>query len=914
MTAIFRDSARDAFGDDWWFVAPSGDAAWIDPARMPTNARSVQLPHAWNEQGWSYEPARVLEPRGTGWYFKVLPASAETSVTFEGIAAASEIFLNGRKIAEHIGAHLVFDVSLKDARGDGADVLAIKVTDKPSVPLLSCADDEFSASPRYKRWAFPMGSSLAAGGIWRDVWLYRTEERCIDVPRIENSATSIRIVAASRMPHADVRLRYDLFDPSGTRVAGRQANAAEWVELQPDDIQLWWPLEPKVYRLESTAMLDGRAIQTISQPVTFFEIGIRDSEFYVNHRPYFLRGQNGFPHCNVMHDAEYIRRYVSRICDQGVEISRFHTEPPSHAWLDECDRQGIMVIFEMAAHGSMGCYAFGHPAFQKAYTEELRSLVEEYRRHPSIVMWCLGNELIVDCERRLGLGNALFDILDGWVQQVRSLDSRPVIANSGGDAAELVAKTVGDVDDIHQYGGWYTETLCDLRNHEKFIRKNDCLFSPTICTESVAAYTDNAGRFFLNHKDARQEKVVRQRMGRLDAVTPERSMAMQAFILKEYAEAMWRMRRDDTTLAGYIPFGQYTWFFDPFDAGPHGLGDKPVWQTYRRVLSPVHVQLECWDRHVCAGATVIGRLILNHEDRRLPRHAECVVTIASAGTMLFRQTMSVSYHSRMCADIELDTRQFPVGRHRLDITVHCHGRCVSENDRDIVVYPRVEVKCEKPVWVYDPLKWIAPSVGGCREILRIDKDFLADSGGVLIIGPHAMDAQTQRHSALIRQWCDRGNACLVMEQLPSLYTRNMLESGIGVKRCRQPYWSRWATNMVRHADRADICRDGHAVFSQLDEEDLAWWNGDTFLAHAYFHVDGSAAACTVLSGVGQGLADDELMPVEHPACEPQYDPLMIESRCGAGRVVFSNLLMGTKLDSEPVARMLLANILTYLQT
>jgi len=45
---------------------------------------------------------------------------------------------------------------------------------------------------------------------------------------------------------------------------------------------------------------------------------------------------------------------------------------------------------------------------------------------------------------------------------VRRLDSRPVIANSGGDAAELVQKTVGDVDDIHQYGGWYTETLADL--------------------------------------------------------------------------------------------------------------------------------------------------------------------------------------------------------------------------------------------------------------------------------------------------------------------------------------------------------------------------------------------------------------------------------------------------------------------
>ena len=77
---------------------------------------------------------------------------------------------------------------------------------------------------------------------------------------------------------------------------------------------------------------------------------------------------------------------------QGVEISRFHTEPPAHEWLDECDRQGIMVILEMPLHGSFGCYSYGSHEFCENALSETLNIVKEYRRHPSIVLWSMGNE------------------------------------------------------------------------------------------------------------------------------------------------------------------------------------------------------------------------------------------------------------------------------------------------------------------------------------------------------------------------------------------------------------------------------------------------------------------------------------------------------------------------------------------
>jgi hypothetical protein len=910
---MFKDTASELFNDNWLLITPSMNMSEIDPGAIPQGGLTVQLPHAWNAMGWNYEICPPGEPAGVGWYFKILPARKNISLKFEGIAAASEVFLNGCRIEENLGAHRVFEVSLDKIRGDGTDLLAIKVTDKPSVPLLPEADDSFSLSPRYKRWALPLGSSLAAGGIWRNVWLYRNDGPRMQTPVVESHLSSLRIHTKMAAAAGETTLRYELYDPNGNRVIQKEARPNETVELRPETIDLWWPLGPKLYRLETTLMKNGKTIQTITQATAFFEICLRNSEIYVNGRPYFLRGQNGFPHCNVPHDRKYIQRYVSRVCEQGVEISRFHTEPPSHAWLDECDRQGVMVIFEMALHGSMGCYPLGHPQFQKTYVEELRSLVKEYRRHPSIVMWCLGNEIIVDSERRLGLGKDFFDIVDTWVHEVRQLDSRPVIANSGGDAAELVQKTVGDVDDIHQYGGWYTETLRDLHNYEKYIRKNDFLFSPTICTESVAAYTDNDGKFFIQHGDVRQQKVVRQRWGDPSKITPTDCMALQAFILKEYAEAFWRMRRDDTTIGGYIPFGQYTWFFDPFDKGPNGLREKPIWQTYRKVLSPVHVQLECWNRHLFQGQKMAGRLLLNHEDRKLPETAEFTIIIASSQHEFYRRTETVNYHSRFYSEVEFDVSKYEPGSHRLMIRVFHNGRCIAENNRDIKIYPTGYFTSDRTIWIYDPAQKLA-SLASDLQNVQLLSDFTTmkyvKSKGLLIIGPYAMDRQVELFTPVIRVWCAKGNSCLVMEQLPGEQTKNMLQTGIGVKRSTQPHWSRWAANMVRHADRADICDISHAVFAGITQEDLSWWNDDTFLAHAYLRIDSTVSKFKILSGIGHGLADDELMPVKHNDQEQSYNPLIIECPCGRGTILFSNLLIGTKLTSEPIAQILLANIVS----
>ena len=912
MQELFFDSTMESFNAGWRFLPP-GTGETGTPDRIPDRAEPVTLPHAWNSEGWSYEPVPKDAPAGTGWYYQRLSSGdAVSALKFEGVAAECEVFLDGEPLVHNLGAYKPFEVELGGVSG----LLAVKVTDKPDVKLLpEGCDPEFAASPRFVRWALPMGSSIQAGGIWRNVWAVRRGDVFLRTPELRAGSGSVAVLPEVVGPAAGFRLKCVL-SRNGEQVAEAEAPAdSRSLTLSVPDFREWLPLHPELYSLE-TSLLDSRgaAVQTVRQPAAFFDLCIRDSGFYLNGRPYFLRGQNGFPHCNVPHDREYIARYVAAVRKQGVEVSRFHTEPPPHAWLDECDRQGIMVIFEMALHGSFGCYPFGSAEFRRTALDEIKGVIREYRRHPSIAFWSLGNEMIVACERDRGLGKPLFDVLESWIAELRPLDPRPVIANSGSDAANLLPKSVGDVDDVHQYGGWYVENVRDLRHFGEFTRKDDMLFQPCISTESVAAYTNDAGEFFIKHSDIRQKKMVEMRLGRTTDFSA-RAQKYQAFLLKEYAEALWRLRRSDSSFSGYIPFGQYTWFSRPFDKGPDGIRPKMIWDTFHKVMGPVHVQLECWNRDLTRGGSLSGEIHLLHEDISLPDPAEFTLSLSCGGKLLEERTVTVAYHDR--ADFPATVGPFDAtGGHALKLEVRCGGRTVACNDLEFRVYPRVESAVPgKTLAVYDPTHRLdaalegvpAEKLSGIEAVLALPPDRT-----LLVVGPHALDRDTEANADRLRGWLSDGGRAVVLEQNPGAFSEDVFHSGVGFVKKNQPYWSRWATNLVKHADRADLLHPEHPVFAGLAEDDLRWWNGDTFLAHAYLNVLTVGSNDRILSRIGNGLADDELMPVAYDYVEPGYSTLLMERKIGKGALLLSSLLIGEKAAADPVAAKLLMNcISTY---
>lgn len=894
MDELFFDSTMELFDNNWSFTAPG--AAQSIP---------VTLPHSWNAQGWSYDGTEFTEPVGTGIYRKTLHGIVKGDfLKFEGVALFSRILIDGEEVMINLGAHRAFEIPLNSAK-EGSE-LVVEVTDKPSTPLLpeNC-DAVFTTSPRYKRWPAAFGSSLKAGGIWRHVYLVNRNNTCIKMPAVIPVQTRFEGTFEFHGNPENHTVKLTLSDGVETVENIVDASSGKFV-IAPKNPVFSWPLQPHIYTLVTELCApDGSVVQTLRQPLWLMTFEIRDSEFRMNGKPYFLRGQNGFSHCNIPYDREYILQYVSAYRGQGVEISRFHTEPPSHEWLDECDRQGVMVILEMPLHGSLGCYSYGSEQFRKTELAEILSIVKEYRRHPSIQIWSMGNELIVDCERDLGLGKPLFDILEKWIAEVRKLSAQPIISNSGGDAANLIHKTIGDIDDIHQYGGWYTETLYDLRHFADCTLKNDMLFQPVICTESIAAYTNENGEFYLKGSDIRQMKVVHMRIGKITDL-PKQAQEYQAFMLKEYAEGLWRRRRSDSNFSGYIPFGQYTWFFNPFQKGSDGLKPKMIWNTFREVLGPVHIQLECFDRHIFAGKNLCGTLRLYHENVHLPEKCDFTIQVKNKEEVLFSAHAEVHYHES--TEIPVELGPIPEGTHQLVLEAFADGKQAAKNRIAIRGYAVQKKNPARKLVIFDPKKNLpdfGTNIGDPAEIVNFEPGETA-----FLIGAHSLCRLTQSAQEIVHKWMKQGGFVILLEQNPGVYSHNVFGTGIGFVRMCQPQWSRWAMNLVKHTDRVDICIPSDPLFGGLTEEDMRWWNGDTFLAHDYVALDTLKEDDQILSRIGNGLEADELMPVEYEYRDSGYSLTAVKRKIGRGAIFCTSLLIGTKLGYEPVADILLNNLLS----
>ena len=395
----------------------------------------------------------------------------------------------------------------------------------------------------------------------------------------------------------------------------------------------------------------------------------------------------------------------------------------------------------------------------------------------------------------------------------------------------------------------------------------------------------------------RQRKIIAMRFGKITDLA-EQSRNYQAFMLKEYSEAMWRLRRPDSSFSGYIPFGQYTWFFDPFDQDK--IRPKHIWNTYKKVMSPVHVQFECFSRHILWGECIQGVLGLWNEDVHL-KTDNFTVNICIEGRRIDSRTYHVEYHKAQKEQIEIG----PLEKSgRIIFEVFAEDKKIAYNDIEITVYERAEYKAGTETFIYDPENITAVNGQRINSLSELN-----DECKLLLVGPYAIDRNTVRESERVLNWVKEGGKLIVLEQNPSCYTTDMFGTGISSLRVCQPQWSRWAMNLVKHADRTDICCE-HRMFKGLTERDLNWWNEDTFVADSYLSAE-ITDADTIISQVGNGLASTELMPVEYHYENSGSSITAIERRIGRGSALFTSLLVGSKSKIEPVAATIIRNLLDF---
>lgn len=372
-----------------------------DPEIRETDWRPVRLPHDWaieNAPTPDAMPEQGSYPRGIGWYRKSfrLPGEAgqrKRFLEFEGIGRNASVWVNGFFLGSHPSGYTPFLCDLTDVvpRWQFQEQAEPPDDGRPDIVTVRVDAQE------------PEGWWYEGCGMYRHVWLHVLDRLRFDRYGAWCETPSVTEKRAAVRFHGTVVNDYE--EPRNTAVRlsirdgeGREAAAAVSapLTLAPGDHEvdvdatihrprLWSPEDPYLYRVRAELVRDGATVDTRDLPlgVRWFSFDAAHG-FSLNGLSLKLRGVNchqDFAGVGVALPDRLHEKRVELIKEMGANAFRCAHNPPAPAFLDACDRLGLLVIDE---NRKLDISPEG--------LNDLRLMVRRDRHHPCIFAWCLCNE------------------------------------------------------------------------------------------------------------------------------------------------------------------------------------------------------------------------------------------------------------------------------------------------------------------------------------------------------------------------------------------------------------------------------------------------------------------------------------------------------------------------------------------
>jgi len=427
------------FNEDWIFYRGSqigaekpnfNDSAW----------RKLDLPHDWSiedlpgkdspfDRNAVGQQSTGFTVGGTGWYRKHFLISGKNKgqriiIRFDGIYSNAEIWMNGLSVGKQPYGYSTFEFDISDKVKFGeTNLIAVKVMNEGE----------------NTRW-------YTGSGIYRHVWMDVVAP--VRIGRWGTFITTPEMNADQAKVNIQTKLMNDFDQEVSVKLttiikntAGEEVGRKEVIQqiVKGEEAKITSEIlvkNPELWSLESPALYSAISEVYLNNQLTDrFEnkFGIRTISFdavkgfQLNGKTMKLKGgcvhhDNGPLGAKAYDRAE--ERRVELLKASGYNAIRCAHNPPSPAFLDACDRQGLLVINEAFDMWETGKNAFDyHLFFKEWWKKDLESMILRDRNHPSIIMWSIGNEIPgMDKPEVVNMAKILAD-------HVRSLDStRPVTA------------------------------------------------------------------------------------------------------------------------------------------------------------------------------------------------------------------------------------------------------------------------------------------------------------------------------------------------------------------------------------------------------------------------------------------------------------------------------------------------------
>ena len=375
---------------DWAIYGPFDKFNDLQQMAIVQDGQKEALPHAGRTGGLPFV--------GAGWYRNTFTIPGfmpgkKVSLIFDGAMSNAQVYVNGKLAGQWPYGYnsFHFDISNLVLAGQ-PNTIAVRL-------------NNFTESSRW----YP------GAGIYRNVHLRVTEGAHIPVwgtqivtPVIKDDYAIVQMTTRINLPDGTNAGSYSLHtvivSPDGKIVAenknqlDRSAAAGHMENLTVTGPQLWDVNHPLLYKAVSHLY---RGSEKVDEYTTVFGIRtitiVPDKGFYLNGKLTKFKGVCNHhdlgPLGSAVNDAA-IRRQVRIMKEMGVNAIRTSHNMPAPELVRACDEMGMMLMIETFDEWKQPKMKNGYNLFFDEWVEkDLTNVIHQFRNNPSVVMWCIGNEV-----------------------------------------------------------------------------------------------------------------------------------------------------------------------------------------------------------------------------------------------------------------------------------------------------------------------------------------------------------------------------------------------------------------------------------------------------------------------------------------------------------------------------------------
>ena len=319
-------------------------------------------------------------------------------LTFDGVDAGFFLWINGEKVGYSVNSRNAAEFDITKYVKPGKNMVAVEVYRFTAGTWLEDQD----------MWRL--------SGIFRNVSLWSAPQTHIrdffvkadldDQYRNSNVEVIAKVKNYGAKAIKNYSVNVTLYD--GEKVVVNTQATSAVPELQPgqeasvklafkvDNPEKWTAETPKLYTSVLTLTSGKKVIETLSAKTGFRKVEIKGRIFLVNGTPVKLKGVNrheNWPDVgHAVTEAQMIRDL--ELIKQGncnlVRTSHYSDDP---RWYELCDEYGMFLVAEanVECHGYSGRFD-EEPTMKAAIIDRNVANVENFKNHPSIIIWSLGNE------------------------------------------------------------------------------------------------------------------------------------------------------------------------------------------------------------------------------------------------------------------------------------------------------------------------------------------------------------------------------------------------------------------------------------------------------------------------------------------------------------------------------------------